>query len=102
MDAENAYGIGFFAGHYHILCREGEEYHFHVVMPHNELKPEKLSYHEARKFIETHPICANITTHEIRIMSYQEIMDIIRGKSPESAVKSLAISGEEEEEEPLH
>lgn len=103
MDAENAYGIGFFiAGRYHILCREGEEYRFHLVMPHQELTPEKLSYHEARKFIETHPVCANIATHEIRIMSYHEIMDIVRGKTPGSAVKSLAISSEEEEEKPLH
>lgn len=103
MAAEYSYGVGYFVdGHYHILCREGRAYRFHIVKPHSNLEPEELDYYNARKFIETHPVCTNITNHEIRIMSYREILDIIQGKSPASAVKSLSISSEEEEEEPLH
>lgn len=103
MGAENSYGIGFFlAGNYHILCREGKGYRFHTIKPHCDLEPVELDYYEARKFIETHPVCTNITNHEIRIMQYSEIQDILQGRSPESAVMSLAISSEEEEEEPLH
>ena len=103
MNAENLYGIGFFiAGNYHILCREGNKYLFHTIKTHSDFEPVELDYYAARKFIETHPVCSNISNHEIRIMPYNEIRDILEGRSPESTVKSLALSGEEEEEEPIH
>lgn len=103
MEAENSYGVGFFlAGNYHILCREGNEYRFHIIKPYCNLEPVELDFYEARKFIETHPVCSNISNHEIRIMQHSEIQDILQGRSPESAVKSLALSSEEEEEEPVH
>ena len=103
MEAENSYGVGYFlAGNYHILCREGNKLRFHPVKPHSNLKPVELYYYEARKFIETHPVCRNITNHEIRIMQYTEIQDILQGRSPTSTVMTLAISSEEEDEEPVH
>lgn len=103
MISEDTYGIGFFlAGTYHLLCHEGEEYRFHPVMQHSCLKPVKLTYYAARQFIETHPVCSNISNHDIRIMPYREIENILQGRSAESQVKSLALSGEEEQEEPLH
>jgi hypothetical protein len=103
MGAENSYGIGFFiTGNYHILCHEGKEYRFHIINPDCDFEPVQLDYYEARKFIETHPVCTNITNHEIRIMQYGEIRNILLGKSPVSSVMSLAIVSEEEDEEPLH
>lgn len=103
MEKEGSYGIGFFLeGQYHILCREGKGYRFRVVTRDSGENPVRLRYYEARSFVETHPVCTNISLHEVRIIPFQEIEDIIRGKSPESSVKSLARSGEEEEEEPLH
>lgn len=103
METADTYCIGFFvAGKYHLLCREGREYRFHIVVPHSNLKPVKFSYQEARKFIETHPVCVNISYHDIRIMTYSEVQNILQDKSPASTVKSLSLSGEEEEEEPLH
>ncbi len=93
------YGIVFFlSGHYHILCREGVKYHFHVQSP--DLEPAKMYYIPAREFIESHPVCTNLT-HEIRIMPYGEIMDIIQGKTLPSEVRSI-ILGNGEYEEPLH
>jgi len=103
MEAESSYGIGYYlAGHYHILCREGNVYRFRIVRPHSKLEPEEMNFYEARRFIETHPVCTNITNHEIRIMNYGEILDIIQGKPPASSFKSLILGSEEEEEEPLH
>jgi hypothetical protein len=103
MEAEASYGIGYFVeGKYHILCHEGKGYRFRVLTPDSGETPVKLRYYEARSFIETHPVCTNISLHEVRIMPYQEVENILQGRSPESAVKSLAKSGEEEEEEPLH
>jgi hypothetical protein len=101
--ATECYGIGFFiAGVYHILCHEGEEYRFHVLNQDSFVSPVRLTYFEARTFIETHPICANISLHNVRIMPYSEVENILQGKSPASKVKSIELSGEEEEEEPLH
>jgi len=103
MEDESAYGIGYFlAGNYHILCREGDNYRFHILKPHSELEPAKLYYHEARKFIETHPICTNIAYHDIRVMPFSEIQDILEGRSPESTVKSLSLTEDEGYEERLH
>jgi hypothetical protein len=103
MEAENSYGVGFFLiGNYHILCRDGNEYRFHIIKPHYDLNPVEFDYYEARKFIETHPICSNFTRHEIRIMHYSEIQDILLGRSQGSSVISLALSSEEEEEKPIH
>ncbi|KAB0670272.1 hypothetical protein F6V30_08945 [Oryzomonas sagensis] len=103
MATEDSYGICFFAaGKYHILCREGKGYRFQNVAEYSGLTPVRLPYHEARAFIESHPICANISLHGIRIMPYGEVENILQGKSAASAVKSLALSGEEEEEKPLH
>lgn len=103
METEKAYGIAYFiAGHYHVLFREGSTYRFHIITPPCDLIPEALSYYEARRFIESHPVCTNISNHEIRIMDFRDIQNIVLGKSPESTVKSLSLSSEEEEEEPLH
>ncbi len=97
-----SYGIGFFlAGNYHVLCREGKEYRFHVLKPYKDLEPVELDYYDARKFIEAHPICANFSQHEIRIMLFSEIQDMLQGKSSTSIGKLLHIN-EEEDEEPLH
>jgi hypothetical protein len=103
MATEECYGIIFFvAGAYHVLCQEGEEYRFHVLNQDSCEIPVRLTYYEARTFIETHPLSSNISLHEIRIIPYKEVENILRGKSSSSTVKSLALSGEEEEEEPLH
>lgn len=103
METADTYSIGFFVtGNYHLLCREGSEYRFHVIKPHGDLEPVEFDYKEARNFIETHPVCANISHHDIRIMHNSEVRHILEGKSPESKVKSLSLSSEEEEEEPLH
>ncbi|NVN89583.1 MAG: hypothetical protein HXX11_03175 [Desulfuromonadales bacterium] len=103
MADNDSYGIGFFlAGHYHILCREGNERRFHMIEPHSNLKPVKLRFIEAREFIETHPLCANIAHHDIRVMPYREIQNIFEGRSPKSTVKSLSLSDEDELEERLH
>lgn len=103
METENIYCVGFFvAGNYHILCHEGSEYRFHIIQLNSDLKPVKLTYFDARKFIDSHPICANITHHDIRIMPYSEVQNIIQGKPVASTVKSLTLSSEEEVEEPLH
>jgi hypothetical protein len=103
MAPEDCYGIGFFvAGGYHVLCHDGEEYRFHVLNQDSYETPVKLTYHEARAFIETHPVCTNISLHNVRIMPYHEVENILLGKSSASRVKSLDLSGEEEEEEPLH
>lgn len=100
---EGTYGIGFFLnGHHHILCQDGDGYHFHQLMQNSHFKPVKLTYYEARTFIETHPLCANISKHDIRIMLFSEIGNVLHGRSGVSTIKSLAISDEEEEEEPLH
>ncbi|MDA8428598.1 MAG: hypothetical protein M0T70_05020 [Geobacteraceae bacterium] len=85
-----------------MLFPEGSEFRFHVIVPHGDLEPAKFEYHEARKFIETHPVCANITHHDIRIIPHSEVQNILQGKSGESSAKSLALSSEEEDEEPLH
>jgi hypothetical protein len=103
MATEDCYAIGFFvAGAYHVLCHEGEEYRFHILNQDSYETPVRLTYYEARTFIETHPLCSNISLHEVRIMPYEEVENILQGKSPASIVKSLDLSGEEEEEEPLH
>ena len=103
MAAEEYYGIGFFvAGDYHILCRERGQYRFHVLNRDSCEIPARLTYYKARTFIETHPLCANISLHDVRIMPYEEIENILQGKLPANTVKSLKLSGEEEEEEPLH
>ncbi len=103
MEAENSYGIGFFISrNFHILCREDKEYRFHIIKPNCNFEPVQLDFYKARNFIETHPVCTNITNHEIRIMQYSEIQNILLGRSPESTVMSLAIVSEEEDEEPLH
>jgi len=103
MATEDCYCVGFFvAGNYHVLCHEGDEYRFHVLNQDSFETPVRLTYYEARTFIETHPLCSNISLHEVRIMSCHEVEYIIKGKSPASTVKSLDLSGEEEEEEPLH
>jgi len=103
MERADTYSIGFFVrGNYHLLCREGGEYRFHVIKPYGDYKPVIFDYTVARNFIETHPVCANISHHDIRIMHNSEVRNILEGKSPESKVKSLSLSGEEEEEEPLH
>jgi hypothetical protein len=64
------------------------------------LKPAKLTYYEARNFIETHPVCTNISHHDIRIMPYDEVQNIMQGKPAASTLKSLILSNEEVE--PLH
>jgi hypothetical protein len=103
MATEDSYGIGFFvAGDYHVLCHDRKEYRFHVLNQDSCETPVKLTYYEARTFIETHPLCSNISLHDVRIMSYEEVENILHGKSPASKVKSLDLSGEEEQEEPLH
>lgn len=103
MPGEESYGIGFFLeGHYHILCREGSVYRFHRVERRSDLEPAELNFFEARSFIESHPLCSNIARHDIRIMPFSEIGDIFAGRSPESRVKSLSLSDEEELEERLH
>jgi hypothetical protein len=103
MDTADSYSIGFFvSGNYHMLCRVGKEYRFHVIKPHGDFEAMKFSYHEARTFIETHPVCANITYHDIRIMEYSEVQNVLQGTSAENRIKSLRLSSEEEEEEPLH
>ncbi len=103
MAEEEGYGIGFFVeGEYHILCRDGRSYRFHVVSPDSAEDPVRLTYYEARSFIETHPVCTNISLHGVRIMPYQEIENILLGKPVASSVKSLAKSGEEAQEKPLH
>lgn len=103
METVDNYSIGFFArGNYHLLCREGREYRFHVIEPHGGYKPAIFDYMMARNFIETHPVCANISRHDIRIMDSSEVRNILEGKSPASNVKSLSLSSEEEEEERLH
>ena len=101
MATKECYGIGFFvAGHYHVLCHDGEEYRFHILNQDSFETPVRLTYYEALTFIETHPLCSNISLHNVRIMPYHEVEYILQGKSPASAVKSLDLSGEEEE--PLH
>lgn len=103
MDAEIFYGIGYYlAGSYHVLCRDGTEYRFQRIEPPCSLETVKFEFYEARNFIDTHPVCANISNHEIRIMTYREIQNILKGTSAVSSVKSLSLSSEEEEEEPLH
>lgn len=103
MDRDDTYSIGYFLkGNYHLLCLEGSGFRFHAVIPHGAIEPVKFKYQEARKFIETHPVCANITHHDIRIIPHHEVQNILLGKSGESTVKSLALSNEEEDEEPLH
>jgi hypothetical protein len=103
MERADAYSIGFFErGKYHLLCREGREYRFHVVEPHGGYEPVIFDYVVARNFIDTHPVCANISRHDIRIMNSGEVRNILEGKTPPSNVKSLSLSSEEEEEEPLH
>lgn len=105
MATEDCYGIGFFvAGNYHVLCHEGEEYRFHVLNQDSCETPVRLTYYEARTFIETHSLCSNISLRDVRIMSCKEVENILKGKSPASTVKSLDLSreDEEEEEEPLH
>jgi hypothetical protein len=103
METANTYSIGFFMrGSYHLLCREGSEYRFRVIKPHGDLEPAELDFIGARNFIETHPVCTNISRHDIRIMHNSEVRNILQGTSPESRVKSLSLSSEEEEEEPLH
>lgn len=102
MEAEASYGIGFFVkGEYHVLCHDGRGYRFHVLNPGSGEDPVRLTYYEARSFIETHPVCTNNSLHEVRIMAYREVENILLGRLPESPVKSLARSGEEEEERPL-
>lgn len=102
MSTEASYGIGFFlAGNYHILCREGRKYRFHVLKPHTDLEPAEMDFYDARKFIEAHPICTNISKHDIRIMPFSEIQDVLYDRSSASTLKLLHIN-EEEEEEPLH
>ena len=103
METEDTYSIGFFVkGCYHLLCREGSGYRFHVIMTHSVLEPVKFAFKEARNFIETHPVCANIIHHDIRIMHSSEVQNILQGKTLPSTVKSLSLSSEEEDEEPLH
>ena len=103
MAGEDSYGIGFFlAGNYHILCREGNVRRFHSIEQRSGLEPAELNFLEARKFIETHPLCSNIAQHDIRIMPFNEIRYIFEGRSPESTVKSLSLSEEEVFEERLH
>lgn len=103
MERADTYSIGFFVtGNYHMLCREGSTYRFHVIKPHGDLEPMEFDYQGARNFIETHPVCANISHHDIRILSYSEVQNVLQGKSPESTVKSLSLSSQEEEEERLH
>lgn len=103
MAPEDIYGIGFFvAGNYHVLCHEGKEYRFHILNQDSYENPVRLTYNEARSFIETHPVCTNISLHVVRIMPWHEVENILQGKSPASTVKSLELSGEEEEEKPLH
>lgn len=103
METVGTYSIGFFVqGNYHLLCREGREYRFHVVTPNGGYEPVLFDYIVARNFIETHPVCANISRHDIRIIHSSEVRNIMEGKSPASNVKSLILSSEEEEEEPLH
>ena len=103
MAAEDTYGIGYFlSGSYHILCREGKELRFHRIELHSDLEPAVLDFYEARKFIETHPLCANISQHDIRIMPISEVQDIFEGISPASRIRSLDLYEEEEVEERLH
>jgi len=101
---EASYGIGYFLeGSYHVLCRESEGYRFHILKPHSGLMPVALDYDGARKFIDTHPVCTNISRHEIRIMTWHEIQDILLGRVPENTMNPLILGSEEEdEEEPLH
>jgi hypothetical protein len=102
MPTEATYGITFFlAGNYHVLCREGKEYRFHILKPHGDLEPVELEYHVARKFIDAHPICANFSQHEIRILPFGEIQDMVQGKASTSVANLLHI-GVVEVEEPLH
>jgi len=102
MLPEASYGIVFFlAGNYHVLCREVNEYRFHIIKPHSGLEPVELDYYDARKFIEAHPICTNFTQHDIRVMPFSEIQDLLHGRSSTSISKLLHLN-EEEEEEPLH
>lgn len=101
MEAVDTYSVGFFvSGNYHLLCREGREYRFHVIKPHGDYEPVEFDYIAARIFIETHPVCTNISHHDIRIMHSSEVQNILQGKSPASNVKSLSLNSEEEE--PLH
>jgi hypothetical protein len=103
METEGLYCVVFFVeGNYHVLCHEGKEYRFHTIKQYSDLKPAKLTYYEARNFIETHPVCTNISHHDIRIMPYGEVQNIMEGKPTASTLKSLVLSNEEEEEEPLH
>lgn len=103
METADPFGIGFFVGgNYHLLCREGSGYRFRVIEPHGGSEPAEFTYHQARRFIETHPVCANISRHDIRVMSCDEVQNILLGRSPESTVKSLTLSSEEAVEERLH
>ncbi len=103
METVDTYSIGFFVrGNFHLLCHEGRGYRFHVIKPHGDYEPVILDYIVARNFIETHPVCANISHHDIRIIHCGEVQNILDGKSAASNVKSLSLSSEEEEEEPLH
>lgn len=103
MAADDSYGIGYFlAGNYHILCREGNVRRFHRIEQHSDLDPALLNFCEARKFIETNPLCSNIAKRDIRIMPVSEIRDIFDGRSPTSEVKASILSEEEYFEERLH
>ena len=103
MENEGTYSIGFFLkGNYHMLCLERGEYRFHIIEPHSYFKPVQYDFQEARKFIETHSVCSNIAHHDIRIMPYNEVRNILEGKTAASTVKSLQLSSEDEDEEPLH
>lgn len=79
MEKIDTYSIGFFVtGNYHLLCREGREYRFHVLEPHSDLEPAEFDYQEARNFIETHPVCANISQHDIRIIRARQTQRLPR------------------------
>jgi len=103
MTTEGAYGIGYFLnGHYHILCLDGDARRFHRIDPHSEREPALLDYHEARSFIETHPLCNNISNHVIRIMPISEVREIFEGRPAASTLKQELLREEEEYEERLH
>ena len=102
MAAKDTYGIGYYlSGHFHILCYEGKEYRFRALKPDSEINPVELEFFTARRFIETHHICANISHHDIRIMPFGEIQELLTGGVSPHMAQLLHI-GEEEEEEPLH
>lgn len=106
MNLEDSYkyGIGYFMkGSYHILCKQGNKHKFDKVEDLSNIEPLLMDFHTARKFIDTHPICANLTHHQIRIMPFSEIRDILQGRFSTDNLKYLILGNEEEEyEEPLH